>query len=193
MLQVVLRRRTNAVKSGGVPSNQIWYDAPSKVTLYSETDVISHTFRNGRGIITFNNDITEVKDWLRETQITNVYLPKGITKIGNNAFFECFKLALTSLPSGVTYIGDHSFTDCEKLALTSLPSGVTYIGSAAFFRCVGINGLTIPIETPPTLKAYTVVFDGTYFAIFVPAKSVNTYKNATGWKEYPSRIWPIPK
>lgn len=167
---MVLRRRTNAVKSGGVPSNQIWYDAPSKVTLYSETDVISHTFRNGRGIITFNNDITEVKDWLRETQITNVYLPKGITKIGNNAFFECF-----------------------KLALTSLPSGVTYIGGAAFFRCVGINGLTIPIETPPTLKAYTGVFDGTYFAIFVPAKSVNTYKNATGWKEYPSRIWPIPE
>lgn len=64
-------------------------------------------------------------------ELTSVDMPDNVIAIGDNGFYRCPKLQLTSLPPGITSLGDFAFSDCSKLALTSLPSGITSIGEQA--------------------------------------------------------------
>lgn len=211
------RRAMMAPKGGGeidVPANQIWYDADEQVTLYSQTKVVSHIFSNGRGIVTLSSNITTVGDWLRGTSISMVYfpdgitsiglysfrgctnlalstLPSGLTSLGSGAFYGCTRLALTTLPSGLTSISADAFRGCTRLTITALPSGVTSIGARVFYNCTSIISLTILSLTPPSLGADA--FSLTSYPVYVPSESVETYKAASGWSTYASRIFPIPE
>lgn len=238
-MDALLRRRLLMQPQGGEivpPSNQIWYDAESKVSLYTSINVVSHTFSNGRGIVTFKNNLNSTDLWFHNSAVTAIYLPnsiigisnmsfsgcsklesislpEGLTSIGDSAFdsdlelvlnelpigitrvekrvfYGCKKLNLSSLPEGLTFIGEYAFREA-KLTITSLPSGVTSISQSAFYNCKGITSLTIPIVIPPTLGS--AVFYNTSFPIYVPAESLNTYKAATNWSSWKSRIFAIPE
>ena len=80
-----------------IPNNQIWYTATSSIFISEYQDIAngnisSHTYdeSNGLGIITFNQDITELEEeaFMGET-IKSITLPNSITKIGNYAFQNC--------------------------------------------------------------------------------------------------------
>ena len=71
-------------------------------------------------------------------------LPDGVTKIGNNAFYDDKTLALTSLPSGVTEIGNSAFYSCSNLALTQLPDNLLTIGQHGFYYCTNLDLTFIP-------------------------------------------------
>ena len=73
---------------------------------------------------------------------TNPTLPSDLTTIGEYAFYNYTKLALTSLPDGLTSIGSYAFQKCSSLALTSLPDNVWEIGGSAFQYCKGITSLS---------------------------------------------------
>ena len=73
---------------------------------------------------------------------TNPTLPSDLTTIGEYAFYNYTKLALTSLPDGLTSIGSYAFQKCSSLALTSLPDNVLEIGGGAFQYCKGITSLS---------------------------------------------------
>ena len=79
-----------------------------------------------------------------ERTAVNPTLPSDLTKIGDYAFNQCSKLALTSLPAGVTSIGNYAFNQCSKLALTSLPTALTTIDSYAFDYCYALDITSIP-------------------------------------------------
>lgn len=161
------RRRLMMMQRGGgivVPANQIWYDADEQVTLYDDTNVVAHTFADGRGVITFDSNITRVEAWLRGTAIEYVYFPRGVTSIAGSAF-----------------------RNCANLTITSLPDSITGIASYAFYSCRSIRSLTVPIITPPTLGNHA--FGDTSVKIYVPAGSVDAYK--TAWSEFADKIYPI--
>lgn len=77
-------------------------------------------------------------------ELTSVDMPDNVIAIGDNGFYRCPKLQLTSLPPGITSLGDFAFSDCSKLALTSLPSGITSIGDQAFRQGTGLTSITLP-------------------------------------------------
>jgi len=54
--------------------------------------------------------------------ITSLVVKTGVTKIGNNAFYNCGELLNTSIPSTVTSIGNNAFYGCNKL------KKITYYG-----------------------------------------------------------------
>lgn len=116
-----------------------------------------------------------------------------LTTIGNGAFDGC-SMAQISFPNTLTTIGDKAFDECYHLNSVTIPSGVTSIGRMAFWGAgiygTGFTGITIEATTPPTLgeKAFHNTNDA---PIYVPAASVNTYKAASGWSEYASRIQAI--
>lgn len=257
------RRRRLMMKPhpiGGIPYNQIWYDAESMASVVAPLAIVNHTFANGRGIITFNRTLTELNAWIsNEPVFEKVYLPHsvetlavraladcpnlvfvsmpdsiteigygafsgctalsldslptslvsigiqafyqchnlalsslpdGVTYIDNGAFYDCPALALTSLPAGLTSINDLVFTDCSSLAISELPAGINNIGQLAFSGCRGIQSLTIRSVVPPTLGRSA--FLQTTFPFYVPAEAVDTYKAASGWSDYASRIFAIP-
>lgn len=123
---------------------QIEYTSTSQVTLYDSTNVVSHTFSDGTGIITLSSKVVTVYPWLRGTAVTGVSLPSCVTTIGNNAFFQCTSLVSINLPDGLTTIGQSAFKQCSNVEISSLPSGITSIGSDCFYGCAKFTATSLP-------------------------------------------------
>ena len=128
---------------------------------------------------------------MSDTSITTFY--NQIIAPGNNGQFQgCTALENVYLPSELTNLGRGAFYGCSKLNDIDIPSGVTSIGDSSFNSCSSLTSVTVRATTPPTLG--TNVFDNTHanLVIYVPAESVETYKSASGWSAYASRIQAIP-
>jgi hypothetical protein len=133
----------------------------------------------------------------------SVTLPSTLKYVGYSCLEEC---AFTSieLPEGLETIDDYTFFDSKLTSLT-IPSTVTYIGSSAFLANADLATITCLPATPPDLGPYEPCFgDGsTITAIYVPAASVNAYKDWEwdggigytgwgGWKDYAGKFSAIP-
>lgn len=100
-------------------SNVITYTAAEKYTksALSEGQMIfgsaitSHEFANNTGTIICEGEIT---------------------KIGNQAFYNCRDMISVTIPSSVTTIEEKAFYGCSGLASVTIPSSVTTIGDLAF-------------------------------------------------------------
>ena len=152
---------------------------------------------------------------LIERDITTLNIPSGTTKIGNYAFYFCSGLTSVTIPNSVTSIGTGAFNGCSGLTSVTIGNSVTSFSSSAFFNCSGLTSVTIgnsvtiignnafrncsaltsvtiQATTPPTL-ANKNAFDSTNNCpIYVPAESVNAYKQASNWSSLASRIQAIP-
>ena len=84
-------------------------------------------------------------DWhgMKE-QVKNVIIKKGVTNIGNYAFYECKSLTNIEISKGVTSIGSCSFSYCRSLTSMEIPEGVTGIGYRTFFFCRSLASIGIP-------------------------------------------------
>lgn len=68
---------------------------------------------------------------------------------------------------------------------------ITSIGGYAFYNCTSLTSVTVNATTPPTLGDSYVFNSTNNCPIYVPSASVNTYKTATNWSTYASRIQAI--
>ena len=89
-----------------IPNNEIWYEASAKLTETTSTNssglhtnafntsIKSHTFSAGKGIITFNADMTSIGDYAFRncSGLTSVTIPNSVTSIGRSAFASCSML-----------------------------------------------------------------------------------------------------
>ena len=87
--------------------------------------------------------------------IRSVYIPQGVTSIGNHAFEECFALEEVTIPQSVTSIGLIAFGGCCKLTTLSLGENVETIGGGAFFRCSSLSNITIPKKVKVIESGYS--------------------------------------
>ena len=124
--------------------------------------------------------------------LASVTIPSSVTSIIDMAFNNCTSLASIVIPSSVKDIGNAAFRYCRALTSIVIPSSVKNIGDAAFRYCNSLTSVTVEATTPPTLG--TNAFDDTHadLVIYVPSESVETYKTATNWSTYASRIQAIP-
>ena len=174
---------------------------------------------SGRGIsITSEDDIVSRSDLevtLTSTQIADInllVLYNGCNHVADGAFQGLTKLHYASI-GNVKTIGDNSFNGCTSLhsivwskyiktiganafkntnvERTILPETLTSIGDGAFYGCSNMYEVVLNGSTPPTLSSDSHAFDGSTCTIYVPSSAVDTYKTATGWDKYASRIMPI--
>ena len=163
-----------------------------------------------------NDRITTVKDRLFYycTNLTTVNIPE-CTSIGNNAFNSCTRLTTIDLPE-CTSIGDYAFSYCTNLTTVNLPECAS-IGDCAFTKCTSLTTVNLPKCTSIGYSAFagctnltTIILSnnqvvtlgninafnnspivyGTGY-VYVPDNLVNSYKTATNWSTYASRIKPI--
>jgi hypothetical protein len=106
-------------------------------------------------------------DWaFADSSITRIRIPRTLTSIGNDEFFNCASLSCVDIPCGVTSIGFGSFALDTGLLKIDIPgsvnsigglafwqsgltsaiirNGVTSIGQQAFYQCPGLTYLSLP-------------------------------------------------
>lgn len=91
-----------------------------------------------------------------DEDVKNAEIPDGVTRIGNNAFYNCTSLTNVTIPNSMTSIGASAFYNCSGLTSIIIPDGVTTIGDNAFSDCTGLKSITIGNKV-------TSIEDGTFF------------------------------
>ncbi|WP_262503176.1 leucine-rich repeat protein [Xylanibacter ruminicola] len=104
----------------------------------------------------------------------------------------------------VTAIGDEAYAGNIDLTSIVIPSSINSIGASAFAGCTNLKSITVNIVTPialPTAAGVrgmtraggSSVFEGVNketCILYVPAGSVDAYKQAAGWNEF-KKIYAI--
>ena len=103
--------------------------------------------------------VEEVEDFaFASLNIEKVFLPKSISKWGENVFFMCAKLrevvidpelctwgeCMFSYCSSLEKIGDGAFLGCENLIHIELPNSIKSIGNGAFQECQRLKSINLP-------------------------------------------------
>ena len=158
------------VAEGTVPNNEIWYTSTdgAVVTPYATdvfgANIVSNTYENGQGVITFDGDVTKIGNYAFSgcSSLTSVTIPNSTTSlgecafndcdgltsftisdsvdsIGNGAFYSCSNLASITIGNSVTSIGATAFCFCDRLTIVTIPESVTAIGNSAFQGCINIK------------------------------------------------------
>ena len=139
-------------------------------------------------------------------KITELVIPDGITRIGDNSLFGYEELTSIKLPEGVTTIGANAFNRCSNLKSIMIPNSVVSIGGGAFWNCHKLESIYFKHTLPPnaeligidpaklhcngetTLVEYFWNSTSKFPRIYVPKQSVELYKQAEGWSYYADNI-----
>lgn len=147
------------------------------------TDITSCTFKEGtKGI--------GGSAFYQCNRLADIVIPDSVVAIGDSCFSECGGLTSCTIGSGVTTIGSGAFTSCRNLTGTlEIPASVTFIGSGAFYYC-SYDTVIARAVTPPTMR--DTAFEDNVNFIYVPAESVDVYKESPGWNYFADKIFALP-
>ena len=100
--------------------------------------------------------VTRIGDGaFKNTAITSIALPSGITEIGPEAFYKCEGLKKITIPSEVRTIRYDAFKNCVNLTEVELNDGLSAIGNHAF------SGTSlIEISIPESVTSIDASFNG---------------------------------
>ncbi|MDR0568380.1 MAG: leucine-rich repeat domain-containing protein [Spirochaetaceae bacterium] len=127
-------------------------------------------------------------------KIVSLILPDTVISIEDGGgvttgvFSKCTALVSVSLPK-VASIGKYAFYGCASLKSIALPEAVS-IESKAFQAGSKDAVFTVGSAVPPAITADT--FTASKIAkVYVPAGSVEAYKNAEHWTKLKEKIMPV--
>ena len=121
----------------------------------------------------------------RNTSLRAVKITDQETEISENEFYGCTGLTTVELGDGIESIGNYAFSGCSALDSFSFGHSVTTIGEEAFSDCTAMTRLQSRAEVPPVCGNQALDDINKWTCeLFVPAKSLDTYKAAEQWKEF---------
>ncbi|OFX66928.1 MAG: hypothetical protein A2X12_09940 [Bacteroidetes bacterium GWE2_29_8] len=118
--------------------------------------------------------------------LTSVTIPNSITTIATKAFRNCSSLISVTIPNSVTTITAEAFRNCSSLTSISIPNSVTLIGDWAFCSCESLTSINCNALIPPILGSYVFYGVPKTIPLYVPARSVDAYKQAEQWNDFPN-------
>ena len=116
------------------------------------------------------------------------YCVMGATN--NTGKVYCNMLQKVEIGARVTSIGSRAFSCCHSLSSVSIPSSVTSIGDSAFSYCDGmaIYDFTKHTSVPTLVSTNAFSSIPSDCVIKVPSSLLSTWKSATNWSNYASKI-----
>ncbi|MBP5338103.1 MAG: leucine-rich repeat domain-containing protein [Prevotella sp.] len=117
--------------------------------------------------------------------------PSTLYYIGNDAFTNNFALSDIEFNEGLFQIVDNAFVNCDALTEVTLPSSLVRADASPFDYCDNLRKVTCLSIEPPYMTdqiPYGLSMEGR--ELYVPALSINVYKQTTGWDRFPT-IKPI--
>ena len=131
--------------------NKIYYTSsdgkvvtPNENSNWGGARIISNTYENGQGVITFSRNLTEIgsEAFCDQQTLTSITIPDKVKSIGYETFKSCKALTEVTLGSGLETISESAFLYCGKLESITIPDSVTSIGQSAFQDCLSLNSVT---------------------------------------------------
>lgn len=142
-----------------IPLEPLAEAAAASGTYGSKGDNLTWALDEGNGVLTISGqgDMADYSEeapapWA-ECYIETVSVEKGVTGIGEYAFYSC-AAATIELPGGLERIGARAFAESAGITEITVPDSVKSIGSGAFCRCIGLGKATLPqklTELPDSL------------------------------------------
>ncbi len=178
------------------------YSNSSKTKLVACSATAKGTVRIPNSVIFIEKDAFRACDKITSIEISNtvtrigrcafeycenlssISIPNSVTSIEGHAFASCCVLTSIDIPNSVTSIGNFTFFRCSNLTSVTIGEGVTNIGERAFISCSKIASITCKASTPPTCGSSVFENVSTSIPVYVPAASINAYKNAKCWKDF---------
>lgn len=155
------------------------YDALSKVDVTVSVvgdggsptgPYIEYTSLNSSGRVftaKFRGTIVPEYAFAYLSELTSVDMPDNVIAIGDNGFYRCPKLQLTSLPPGITSLGDFAFANCTGLETVKFTSTVSSIPNGVFSGCPKLSTIYVPwsqgqvANAPWGASNATIIYDYT--------------------------------
>lgn len=141
---------------------------------------------------TISNSVTVIEEGTFNgcSGFTSIIIPESVTSIGESAFSCCY-LASVIIPDSVESIGNYAFSSCGFMRTVTIGTSIKSIGRFAFYCDYELESVTIHAVEPPA-GSFQMFYETNDCPIYVPAESVESYINASGWDEYVERIKSIP-
>lgn len=178
-----------------------------KKTEISATSFTKCAFQN----IRFGNDniITAGPSY---SDITELYIPKGITTLPNQMARGCLKLKKVTIDSDITSLPDTGFSECHSLMEINIPQSVVEIKNSAFNYTSNLLQLVFPpnlttignsaffysgcykydfsacLQIPTLGNVSAFQYTPATSKIIVPDALYDDWKAATNWSTYADRI-----
>lgn len=143
--------------------------------------------------VDFSEGLTHIYRYaFREcNSLTSIHFPNSLYFIGDNAFAYDRSLSEVVFNEGLYQICDNAFYDCDGLTEITLPSSLVLAYQSPFDYCDNLRKVTcLSLEPPYTTDQmpYGCSMEGR--ELYVPALSINTYKQTAVWDLFPT-IKPI--
>lgn len=171
------RRKKNAdegltytpVEGAIPPNNEIWYTSTNNnvVVPYAGCDwisrgmIVSNTYADGKGVIVFSSDISEIpssafRNSMPAGPLSSITLPNSVTRIQTKAFYNNSALECVNNVEHLTSIDDYAFYRCQSLQRFTIPASLTSLGVNVFTDCYSLEELTI--KSTSTFHAYGLAY-----------------------------------
>ena len=146
-LRHVLADASNSpILKGGQCGETLWW------AIYQSAPT-TLVFEGSGDMNNWGNSSSNSAPWVSyKSTLTAVTIPKGVTSIGNYAFYEFSKLTTIAIPDSVASIGSYAFYKCAALTTLTISANVTTIGDYAFSNCENLL-LTVPRESQARIYA----------------------------------------
>ncbi len=154
----------------------------SSQTFYSSTALTTVDFESGSKLVEIDAFAFSLSG------LQSIEIPRSVETIRIGAFEECTDLAIVTFEKGsqLKTLFEYTFNECLSLKTIDMSActQVNNIHHNAFTKCKSLQLCKIGTVIPPT------ILNGTFnllptSTLQVPAESVDAYKKAYGWKDFP--------
>lgn len=156
------------------------------VAIKNDVCLLAKCFNKSLKSVTLGKNVTVIPDniFLNYTNLTSVTFENDNTKIkeiGCNAFKNT-GLTSIKIPDGITYIDRQAFANCLALTDVILPPSLETLDYMAFDGTHNVESVTIFASIPPTIDANMEVETPTMFSQDVLEKATLYYPQSTEGK-----------
>lgn len=93
------------------------------------------------------------------------------------------------IPNNIESIGNSAYSSCNTMDFIIIPNSVKNIKESAFYNCTKLKKVICMSEDIPNTE--DVIFDSSVIGnaiLYVPAKSINKYKEVSPWNQFKNII-----
>ena len=136
------------------------YTAKGNTTLYAQWTPVAAdaekgwSLQDGTLVITAQGAMQDYGSaaqtpWFKDRgDIRRIVVQKGVTTIGDYAFYGCKNVTSVTMPDTVTQIGKLAFYGCENLNTLTVPDSVLVVEDYAFANATGLQSIVFRGNAP---------------------------------------------